>query len=507
MGISGGDFLGSQTMYTAKFQLQSIHPSITRFLVCFFGGFLLFLSSFFNLPILSLLIWVSFPSKKEGHTVFVASMTCISLGGLLGSTLGVTYFGPYFSLIVSFMGSFCFLLLFIIFSIISKIINSHKMYVILPLFWLLAEKIPEAFIFGPYAVPIMKIAYLQAWPLNSVASIGGVDLVSLWILFVNVALFFIFKIKNKTLGLFILSFCSIFWIVSNIPIIPTKNHLIKIVVLQPEFSQEDFEKSIFDPIKSAFIFERYSSMLLEAAKLNPDAAVLTETAMPWLSLGRDNFKYLQNILFPIKKAYIGTNITIKDNLYNGVIVFNKPKNNFQTVYLKRKIIPIVEKHYNIGHLIHYDSKITNNLRIEFGICWENIFPNRFKQPTDLVIYLSNDIFAHGTSMARIHSSISQYRALENGKPVLYASMSGNSAFYNEYGKLEMPENSSNGLVYYQITPNRRITIYSILGDTGKNILISTLFLCCLLFIKWKHRKPMLVSRPGSSTVSASQPQH
>lgn len=149
---------------------------------------------------------------------------------------------------------------------------------------------------------------------------------------------------------------------------------------------------------------------------------------------------------------LGIPVEQKNHFYNSVISLGKDKN----IYFKRRLVPFGEftplenylmpllKWLNVPSSeliegdIDQDNLIINQLKIQPAICFEIAFPelvNPRDSETGIILTVTNDAwFGHSTAQAQ-HLQIAEMRALELGRPVLFASNDGITAIIDAQGQV------------------------------------------------------------------------
>jgi apolipoprotein N-acyltransferase len=147
-------------------------------------------------------------------------------------------------------------------------------------------------------------------------------------------------------------------------------------------------------------------------------------------------QWLENISIK-KNSYILTNISIENNgnIYNAAVLFN-PKGILQDTYVKKNATPIYESHYftTDNYLNTFE---IDNYTVAPLICFDTVFflnYFRIKQPA-LYIAISNDVFAEGTVLSRLHQSYGVMNARTIGLPFIQVTQNGPSFYVNSKGTL------------------------------------------------------------------------
>lgn len=138
-----------------------------------------------------------------------------------------------------------------------------------------------------------------------------------------------------------------------------------------------------------------------------------------------------------KSLYILTNITLENNekTYNATALFN-PQGILQDTYIKKNTTPLYEsRYYTTGDYLN-TFKI-DNYTIAPLICFDTVFLLNYlrKEIPDLYVAVSNDVFAEGTILSRLHQAYGIINARTMGIPFIQVTQNGPSFYVNSKGTL------------------------------------------------------------------------
>jgi apolipoprotein N-acyltransferase len=138
-----------------------------------------------------------------------------------------------------------------------------------------------------------------------------------------------------------------------------------------------------------------------------------------------------------KDSYILANIALGNNeyIYNAATLFN-PQGILPDTYIKKNTTPLYEsRHFTTGNASN-TFKI-DNYNIAPLVCYDTVFLlNYYREKTpDLYIALSNDVFAEGTILTRLHQAYGVINARTMGIPFIQATQNGPSFYVDSKGTL------------------------------------------------------------------------
>ena len=333
---------------------------------------------------------------------------------------------------------------------------------------------------------------------------------------------------SKYIGVFGLSFLTIFWIVliANLfmkrsynscaivlLIFPLtlflfslndekniSNEFIKIRIVQPNIPQEKKWSKIYITENLQKTIDLSFDQINKNSK--PEIIIWPEVAIPFIIEENLDFRKILPLSL-LKDSLLITGALRKENVNNNLNIFNSlfvlSANGVEDYYDKRKLVPFGE-YFPLRRFFNF-KKITDgnkdfspgieNKNIQFtfenkkitfepSICYEGIFQNnqKFKKESDFIINITNDAWFGTTSGPSQHLTATRFRSVEKGIPLIRVANTGISAIFNEKGKrlISIPLNveQSETLI---INLNKKKTLFSRYGNLCLVILI---FLVCLL---------------------------
>ena len=331
----------------------------------------------------------------------------------------------------------------------------------------------------------------------------------------------------KYIGVFGLSFLTIFWIVLASNFFLKKNYrtsffifvifpillfsfskinqsansgeFLKLRIVQPNISQENkwsreyFVRNLNKTINLSFDKNKKQS--------NSELIVWPEVAIPYVIENNSDF----NKILPLN--LLNDSILIigalrKENLKNNFKIFNTlfvlSKNGVEDYYDKRKLVPFGEyfpfrslfnfKKITQGDIDFSSGNENKNIRINIDnkdisfeplICYEGIFQTfpKFDRKSNLIVNITNDAWFGTTSGPSQHLTASRFRSIEKGLPLVRVANTGISAVFNEKGKklISIPLGKEKSETIF-LKLAKENTIFS---KYGNKCLIILIFLVCL----------------------------
>lgn len=252
------------------------------------------------------------------------------------------------------------------------------------------------------------------------------------------------------------------------------------------------------------IYDRYMSLLEEAAKNGAEVILLPESAIP-ISFSEGG--RLHNDFAEIAKSYdvtIVAGITCRENrkLYNSVIAIY-PDGSLSERYDKRHLVPFGEFipfADTIGSLFPFVADFNESssdfaegenavvIDTEKGsitplVCFDSIF-SQFASDgvgngADMIAVVTNDSWFNDSNGIYTHMRHAQLRAIENKRYVLRAANTGVSAFIDEHGNIvTATEPLTIDTVSSDVAVIQQTTLYTIIGD----VFLYISFAIIILFI-------------------------
>ncbi len=337
--------------------------------------------------------------------------------------------------------------------------------VLAPFTWTVVEAARAA---GTLGFPWGGLGYgLLLYPsLIQGASLGGVDLLSFWIVAVNVCLWFVLvEVRTRpraalvpALAAAILLAVPWAWGRARIPD-EGRPRLGTVGIVQPSVrGDEKWDETNRD---STFnVLERSTRSL---ASRSVDLIVWPETAVPvYLRYDAGYFartrSLAREIFCPLLTGFPDADFDENERClkYNAAGLFDRKGNLVQT-YRKIHLVPF-------GEALPWQDRFPILERIDLGegdfspgrertvfesgmgrfsvlICFESIFPRLARQfavqDLDFLLNITNDDWFGNTPAAAQHAAMAVFRAVENGMSLVRCANSGISGVVDPYGRIEI----------------------------------------------------------------------
>ena len=346
-----------------------------------------------------------------------------------------------------------------VFFITKYLSQSHKTR--LPIIFLFAWMSLELFLnFTEFRFPWLSVGYaFSDFPLLiQIADIGGVFLISIFIILVNIILYGLFK-KTHIKKLISLALVFLFWIgygVFCLFVFPSGEKDLKISVLQPNISNQNKHRSTYLDTTFAII----DKLADEAKADGSELLILPESVIPKFIL-KDEFLYER--VFSLAKKYevdiflgfidyIPTNEAYKyTNSAKLISAVNDPKNH----YNKNILVPFGERVPLLDMLPFLWSLKLGQANWEYGksieyyqtkgswfsplICFEIAFPFQVlkmaKGNLDFLVNITNDAWFGRSIGTTQHAQMAQVRAVEVRKAIFRSANTGYSTIVSPMGKV------------------------------------------------------------------------
>ncbi len=382
-----------------------------------------------------------------------------------------------------------------------------------PLIWIAMEWIRSI---GTLGFPWMDLALTQSRfiPLIQMMDVTGSSGISLWIMILNVLLYFALTLgrRKKIFSITAIGLLSVLWIYGsqkmNSVDYDTIKKSINVAVTQP--SVDPNEKWERDNQKQ--MFELMHQLLDKAVELDPDMIVWPETALPsYLRLsGKDRSPIQEKVNRYKIPLFTGTidrenSEDGKPLYFNGSIFFQPHKPS--EMYHKVKLVPFAEyvplsgyfpslNDLNFGQgnftagkeftIFQFDNFSFSNL-----ICYESSLPDIVRifvlQGAEFLTIQANDGWLGKTSGPYQHFEIAKMRAIENRRSVVRSANTGISGIILPSGKvLEKKTIGERSVFKGNVSLSDKLTFYTKFG----NILGKCSAIIIILFtgiISWSKR--------------------
>ncbi|MDC3090856.1 apolipoprotein N-acyltransferase [Rickettsiales bacterium] len=325
---------------------------------------------------------------------------------------------------------------------------------------------------------------------------------------------------SKYIGVFGISFLTVFWIVlvsQNILLKRFKRSAavffifpafffligissektemqdsIKVRMVQPNISQEikwsrDHMRDNMETIKK---------LSLENAE-SLDLIIWPEVAVPaFLNQSPKTIKYLSTLLPEETYLILGSLRVEKERIFNSLYLLSSK--GVIDYYDKLKLVPFGEfipfrnllplkkltdgkRDFSEGlrRKIMYLNIKGRILKIEPSICYEGIFPEKkiIDEGSNILINITNDAWFGNTTGPYQHLTATKFRSVERGLPLIRVANSGISAIFDSNGKLmnSMPLNQE-GYLDFNLKLSQENTVYSKYGNKLLAIILLIIFM-------------------------------
>jgi apolipoprotein N-acyltransferase len=184
--------------------------------------------------------------------------------------------------------------------------------------------------------------------------------------------------------------------------------------------------------------EKINNAYLEYAKKVQSCRllVLPESSFPYKN---GDHLYSLQLLAKEKNEYILTAYILKENdkLYNSILLIN-PEGQIQDKYIKQNTVPVTESNFISGGGEMHNFKI-DGFNIAPLICYDTVFFLSYfrRKDADLLLAVTNDVFAEGTSLGRLHQCYAIFYSRMTGRPFLQITQNGPSFYVSKTGRLQI----------------------------------------------------------------------
>ncbi len=375
--------------------------------------------------------------------------------------------------------------------------------------------------FGEFSFPWFNLGYSLAdyLPFIQPAELGGLSLLSLLILLVNILLFE--SKRNFKRNLIGISIIIILWSGYGIIRLKTINLTqtnFNASVVQVSIPQEDKWEELYRD--STFIlYEKFSH---EAAKEETDLIIWPESSTPVYLLRQMEYrKWILDLSedlntdiftgFPHYK-YIGEDHPGRFKFYNSATLIGKNR-KFHVPYYKNILVPFGERipflnvfpflwnvhlgqaNWEYGEKLEYYS--VNDYKFSPLICFEIAFPQitteMTKNDIDFIVNITNDAWFYRSAGTYQHVVMTKFRAVETRKQIYRAANTGYSVIVSPTGEFlkqtELFEKVTISYPLYIYENNSYFTKYffwfPFVFVVGAGILLVYSVINCLLYRKRK----------------------
>lgn len=314
---------------------------------------------------------------------------------------------------------------------------------------------------GPLAFPWSLLGHSQAelFPVNQLASIGGVPGLSLFVLLINISLHLlleaflhrkeIFSGQSRQSALLhpaVAALCALLLLSSRS--MPDAAPVLRVGIVQPAMASEHWANVRDDA--------RVDSLLQLTARLprGLDLVLWPETALPPGERSRARLqRWSDSTGTPLLTGAIGA--AGRGQFYNAAHLF-RPNRVLQT-YRKERLVPFAERvpfegtfpwidrlaipsGGVAGYLPGEDNELLDLGGVRFGpmICFESLFDDAgrayARADAAMLVVLTQDGWWGNSFGYRQHAAFNRLRAIETGLPLVQASVSGVSGLITPSGR-------------------------------------------------------------------------
>ncbi|MEW6060560.1 MAG: apolipoprotein N-acyltransferase [Bacteroidota bacterium] len=408
-----------------------------------------------------------------------------------------------------------------------------------PFIWITFEWL---YALGEFAFPWLTIGNTQTYHLEKIqfADVTGVYGISLWVLIINIVIFFLLKSilsnsdKSKSVGLTIV--VLVLYILPNFYSLSVNERDLKKIdsssftvgIVQPNVDPWDkwegansfqgrwnqslcylelIKREINDSVDIVVLPE--SAILLNLPSFNEQYSEFrrqVDSLDIAIISGYARVKYYDPDSAPASSSTIkGTNI--RYDSFNSIFLVEPGMTETQS-YSKMRLVPFAERipyadevpflieplrwgvgisNWGLGNDSTVFSSKKVNAKFLAMVCYESIFPefvaSFVNKGAEFLVFVTNDSWWGNTSGARQHQQYAVLRAIENRRWVVRCANGGISSFIDPYGTTyDKTEMYVQDYIQRTITPRKEKTFYSVHGDWIARISASIALLIFLFSI-------------------------
>jgi apolipoprotein N-acyltransferase len=357
---------------------------------------------------------------------------------------------------------------------------------LLPFIWVGLEVVKNAPEIGfPWLeLGLTQIGFL---PAAQLAEIGGIRLVSFWVVFVNVALFLFLMRKDLCFYILLLPLTiTVIWGYWRLHNLPTPGPSLRAVIVQGNV--DPLEKWLLDPDSSITLYEELT--LIAAKGRNIDLVVWPETAAP-VYLGHQT-RYsnrLQKLVDEIDASLLTGASHYEFNAekkeshdrFNSAFFFSS-WDSVPRRYDKMRLVPFGERvpfqkwFPSLGELNFGQAEFTpgrdysvfeteNGVTVSAQICFESIFSQQTRRfvvnGARVLCNLTNDGWYGYSSGPFQHEALARYQCIITRCPLLRAANTGISLAADRAGRLinHLPLQRKGALTAEVLSGGDELTFY------------------------------------------------
>ena len=274
-------------------------------------------------------------------------------------------------------------------------------------------------------------------PLAQVAFWAGPSLVSFCVLALNIGLFFLFK-RERTPLVVVAATVLILCMSPNLLRSTSALEPLKLGVVQGQLSDIELVAASFSVHEQEKLVARYLDLtdVLRTEHPDVDLVVWAEAAIGWYIGYIDSDSSLE-VLFPQDLPLLtGGYHSASQGLSNSVVYWNGE--SYSSVYEKEFLVPVFENFLAPGEGYRSGLPQISGQEIGLGICWESLYAELSRQSVlegaDLLTFIADDTFAGQSVTPWGHMRTTSMRAIETGRPAVFASQAGPSGIFSPTGQ-------------------------------------------------------------------------
>jgi apolipoprotein N-acyltransferase len=335
-------------------------------------------------------------------------------------------------------------------------------------------------------------------PLIQAADLGGVYLISLFILAIDLLIYvsisekFTFKPWAKLNFRFIAIVIILAFFTYGRIRLSNADHDIPDKTITVGLIQGNVGVDVkWSPSSLQYSFDKYYEISRQAVKDGAQLLIWPETAIPtYLPQEPQNMAQIRAFVDSINVPVLTGTVSYEMlgprdyNAFNSAILLIPHKQDFQ-IYSKIHLVPMSEK-------IPYSETFRKLQKLELGqanfssgreqtifkddgaifgtlICFESVFPgyanNFVKKGAEFLVVITNDMWFGRTSLFEQHAMMAVFRAIENRVPVVRAANTGISMAIDKWGKIQARTGVfKDDYIVINIHPERSVSAYNKIGD-------------------------------------------
>lgn len=374
-------------------------------------------------------------------------------------------------------------------AISASLLKNKALFVLgFSLLWCIAEYIRS---YWPLPFPWNCIGYVIAFNEYTIklAPILGIYFSSLLVIILST----VFYINKKILTLFLYCCALTIILLVNIPSYKPQLMANSIRIVQPNIA----EHHLGDPKKQKEALLKLVELSTINTNSDTNIVIWPEASYPYLF--KENFTQLEVLrLIAPDKGYLifGADRINNGKIYNSLITIDS-RGNVLSRYDKRILVPFGEYvplkqiftfinniAYTLGE-ISIGEKYTPNFEIDSVlsffpvICYEVIFPiNQSLNEYNWLLNVTNDAWFGNSSGPYQHLAMAQFKAAENGMPLLRIANTGISALISPKGKI-LNSISLNSEGFLDVKLPKKVTVNRVISKTYDIFILIISFLICL----------------------------